>query len=80
MLQVVINDDNIAHGHDNAETEEELAGVKKFIDALLEYNPEFKGPKTAPVVAEQILSLLHDSTVENQGGKFISHNRTDKWV
>jgi hypothetical protein len=61
-------------------SEEELALVGPMIESFAKYKPGFTGPITPKESVEHVLKLVHRATIEEFGGKFVSHFGNKQWL
>ncbi|KAK1962249.1 short chain dehydrogenase [Colletotrichum sublineola] len=62
-------------------TPEQLQGFGSFVEKLLAYAPDFKGPITPEESVRHVISTINRASIEGgHGGAFISHMGNKKWV
>ncbi|KAL4861782.1 hypothetical protein BDV12DRAFT_207768 [Aspergillus spectabilis] len=62
-------------------TEEQLAKMAPMIEAFQKFAPpSFKGPRATEDSVRDVLSVIERSTVEKDGGAFISHRGDQQWL
>ncbi|KAK2011565.1 short chain dehydrogenase [Colletotrichum eremochloae] len=68
-------------GHYADATPKQLQGFGSFVEKLLAYAPDLKGPITPEESVRHVISTIDKASIEGgHGGAFISHMRNKKWV
>ncbi|KAK1752036.1 hypothetical protein QBC47DRAFT_328477 [Echria macrotheca] len=61
-------------------TPEIQEGIAKMGQAAMKYAPEWKGPISPDESVAMVLDVVGHATIENNGGKVVSHLGTKRWL
>ena len=64
-----------------AANEEEAARMQALFGKLLSYAPHFTGPVPPEVAVRDVMKVAYDANLEKgDGGRFVSHLGTKRWL
>ena len=61
-------------------TPEIQEGIANMSQAAIKYAPEWKGPISADQSVTMVLDVVGHATIENNGGRVVSHLGTKRWL
>ncbi|KAF2258793.1 putative short chain dehydrogenase [Lojkania enalia] len=67
-------------GHFTSATPEQMEGLQGMLKRFSVYAPNFKGPDTPYDSIKAVMKVVNNSTVEKDGGAFLSHFGNKQWI
>ncbi|MCJ1314259.1 hypothetical protein MMC25_007939 [Agyrium rufum] len=67
-------------GHFNSVTPEQMQVLQGMLQKFAVYSPTFKGPDTPQDSIAAVMKVVNNSTVEKDGGAFLSHFGNKQWI
>jgi len=61
-------------------TPEQMQGLQEMLSRFAVYSPNFKGPDTPYDSIQAVMKVINNSTVEKDGGAFLSHFGNKQWI